>query len=51
MTTNHAERAIYPPRFGPLGLRIRPMGFLAMPDRFPVLKVYYDNQNVEFLRF
>jgi len=45
------KRAIYPPRFGPLGLRIRPMGFLAMPDRFPVLKVNSDSQNDEFLRF
>ena len=36
-------------RFGPLELRIRPMGFPAMPVRFPVLKVDSDNQNDQFL--
>ena len=45
------EKGRLPPRFGPLGLRIRPAGFLSMPDRFPVLNVNSDNQTDEYLSF
>ena len=45
------KRAVYLPRFGPLGLRIRPGGVLGMPDRFPVFLLNTDSQNKEFLMF
>ena len=47
-TVRHDTR-ISKVRFGPLELRIRPMGFPAMPGRFPVLKVDSDTQNDQFL--
>ena len=47
--TGRQDTSISNARFGPLELRIRRMGFLAMPVRFPVLKVDSDNQNDQFL--
>ena len=47
--TGRQDTSISDGRFGPLELRIRPMGFPAMPVRFPVLKVDSDNQNDQFL--
>ncbi len=47
--TGRQDTSISNGRFGPLELRIRPMGFPAMPVRFPVLKVDSDSQNDQFL--
>ena len=47
--TGRQDTSISDARFGPLELRIRPMGFPAMPSRFPVLKVDSDSQNDQFL--
>ena len=47
--TGRQDTSISDVRFGPLELRIRPMGFLAMPVRFPGPKVDSDSQNDQFL--